>query len=130
MVDFPSSEIACSFGDTITATIEATSATTAIATIENCSTGKIASVSVSSTSGGTTHPLCQVDADWTLEADAALVPDFGSVTFTGAIATLENGTTVAVGASTAYTKIIKDASGTPETSVATSGSSMTISYIY
>lgn len=133
-ITFPTSEVTCAFGDTITATIEATSSTTAVATIKNVSTGKTGSVTFSSSS----HPLCQVDAEWVVEnynsnGQSNQLADFGSVTFTNAIATLENGTTIAVSTpknSQAYSFNIKDASGTPETSWTASGSSITIDYIY
>lgn len=131
-INFPSSEVGCSFGDTITATIEATSNTTAVATIENISTGKTGSVAYSSAS----HPLCQVDADWIVEnysigSSHNQLADFGSVTFSNAIATLENGTTISVGnAANSYSFYNKNSNGTSETSYTTSGSSITIDYIY
>ena len=111
--------ISFSAGDSVTATVKATSKTGGTATIKNNTKGK----SVTHTFSGQPS-LCQYDAEWIVEdfeendgwhhllssehtnADlsnpksGSLVPfaNFGTVTFTGATATSASGTTTPAGA--------------------------------
>jgi hypothetical protein len=73
-------------GDSVTLSVTATSSTSGTVSVQNHSTGKSATQTVTSTT-----PLCQQNAEWILEAyveGATVVPfaDFGSVAFTKASA--------------------------------------------
>ncbi|KAI0040159.1 hypothetical protein FA95DRAFT_1612019 [Auriscalpium vulgare] len=112
-------------GDTIKVTVTATSTKAGSAVIENVTTGKTVSKSLSSSAA-----LCEKDAEWIVEdfdEGGTQVPfaNFGTVTFTGASATTGSGS---VGPSGSDILDIKQ-SGTVLTSVSTGSSSVTISYV-
>ncbi|EMC93556.1 hypothetical protein BAUCODRAFT_75521 [Baudoinia panamericana UAMH 10762] len=74
-------------GNVIRATVQATSTTSGVATLENQSTGQ--SVSHTFSDESSTGTLCETNAEWIVEdfqIGSSLVPfaNFGSVTFTGA----------------------------------------------
>ncbi|KAI1341258.1 peptidase A4 family-domain-containing protein [Xylariaceae sp. FL0016] len=82
-----------SAGDTITMTVTATSKKAGTAVLENETTGK----SVTHTFSGETDALCEYNAEWIVEdyeSGGSLVAfaDFGTVTFTGAEANGDIGT--------------------------------------
>ncbi|KAG6916812.1 hypothetical protein DXG01_005277 [Tephrocybe rancida] len=113
-------------GDVITLTVTASSTKSGTAVINNKSTGQTVSKALTSTSS-----LCQQNAEWIVEdfeEGGSLVPfaNFGKVTFSGASATTTSGTTVGPGGSTI---IDIQQSGQVLTSVTTSTSGVTISYV-
>lgn len=82
-----STPIEISAGNQIKLTVLAWSPTAGTATIENLSNGQVVSKSLNST-----YPLCGQNAEWIVEdyqTGTSLVPfaDFGTVTFTNAVAT-------------------------------------------
>jgi len=86
------SGISISAGDTIKTTVTASSTTSGTAVIENVTTGKTVSKSITSSSA-----LCEENAEWIVEdyeEGDSLVPfaNFGTVTFTDAVATTSSGT--------------------------------------
>ena len=112
-------------GDVLNVTVTAYSAYSGIAIIENTSSGQSVSQQLSSGS-----PLCQENAEWIVEdfeEGNSLVPfaNFGTVTFTGASAKTGSGS---VGPSGANVIDIQQ-NGKTLTSVSTSGSSVTVSYV-
>ncbi|KAM5540679.1 hypothetical protein V8D89_005710 [Ganoderma adspersum] len=120
------SGISFSAGDSVKVTVTASSKTGGTATITNESTGK----TVSHTFSGQPS-LCEYDAEWIVEdfsSGGGLVPfaNFGAVTFTGASATPNSGS--AVGPSGA-TLIDIEQNSQVLTSVSTSSSSVTVSYV-
>lgn len=124
-------DIDVSAGDEIKMTVEATSKTAGSATIENLTTGK----TVSKTFSGETDALCETDAEWIVEdfeecngSSCSLVPfgDFGTVTFTGAEATI-GGSTVAA-ADTSFVIDIESQSNKVLTDCSISGSTVTCAY--
>ena len=120
------SDISFSGGDSVTLTVTATSTTTGIATIENNTSGKKVTQDISSSS-----PLCQQDAEWILEdytvnGTPVIFDDFGTLTFTGASASLSNGTSI--GPSGAGLVDIQQ-NGQNLTSSSTSYSGVTIQYV-
>ncbi|KAJ7464398.1 peptidase A4 family-domain-containing protein [Mycena latifolia] len=120
------SGIPISAGNTITLTVTASSSTSGTATITNVSTGKTVSNSLTSTA-----KLCGENAEWIVEdfeEGSSLVPfaNFGTVTFTGAVATTSAGSTV--GPSGAVLIDIEQSSKVL-TSVSTTSSSVTVSYV-
>ncbi|KAI0040101.1 hypothetical protein FA95DRAFT_1566673 [Auriscalpium vulgare] len=119
------SGIPISAGDTIKLTVTATSTKAGSAVIENVSTGKTVTKSLTSSAA-----LCEKNAEWIVEdfdENNSQVPfaNFGTVAFTGASATTGSGS---VGPSGATILDIKQ-SGTVLTSVSTGSSSVTISYV-
>ncbi|KAJ6556838.1 peptidase A4 family-domain-containing protein [Mycena vulgaris] len=118
--------IPISAGNTITVTVSASSATAGTATITNVSTGKTVSKALTSTA-----KLCGQNAEWIVEdfeEGSSLVPfaNFGTVTFTGAVATTSAGATV--GPSGAVIIDIEQSSKIL-TSVSTTSNSVTIAYV-
>lgn len=82
-----------SVGDVIRMTVDATSKTKGVATLENLTTGR----SVSHTFTNTPSTLCETNAEWIVEdfeEGSSLVPfaNFGTVTFTNATASGSSGT--------------------------------------
>jgi len=119
------SSIPIKAGDTIKLTVTAKTTTSGTAVIENVSTGKTVSKSITSTSA-----LCQQNAEWIVEdfeEGSSLVPfaNFGTVSFTNALATTSSGT---VGPSGATIIDIKQGS-TVYTSVTTSSSGAVVKYV-
>ncbi|KAI0043370.1 hypothetical protein FA95DRAFT_1563398 [Auriscalpium vulgare] len=119
------SSISIKAGDTIKLTVTATSTKAGSAVIENVTTGKTVTKSLTSSAA-----LCEKNAEWIVEdydSGNSQVPfaNFGTVTFTGASATTGSGT---VGPSGSTILDMKQ-SGTVLTSVSTGSSSVTISYV-
>jgi len=117
--------ITISEGDTITATVSSTSTTAGTAVIENVTTGKTVSKSLTSTSA-----LGGQNAEWIVEdyeENGSLVKlaNWGTVTFTGATAKTASSSE---DASSAQILDIKQ-SGTVLTSVTVSGSTVTDTYV-
>ncbi|KAJ6567100.1 peptidase A4 family-domain-containing protein [Mycena capillaripes] len=113
-------------GNTIKLTVTAASATSGTAVIQNVSTGQTVTKSLTSTAR-----LCQENAEWIVEdfeEGSSLVPfaNFGTVTFTGASATEVSGTTVGPSGSVL---IDIEQGSTVLTSVSSSGSSVTVTYV-
>lgn len=119
------SGISLTAGDSITATVEATSKTGGTVTIINNSKGTTVSHAF------TGQPaLCEYDAEWIIEDfdTSSLVPgvDFGTITFTDAYATELNGTKVyPFGA----TIVEIEQSGKVLTSCSASSTAVTCSYV-
>ncbi|KAH6608292.1 peptidase a4 family [Trichoderma cornu-damae] len=87
------SNFALSEGDQIRMTVDASSKTKGVATLENLTTGK----SVSHTFTNPPSTLCETNAEWIVEdfqEGSSLVPfaNFGTVTFTNATASGSSGT--------------------------------------
>ncbi|KAI0057344.1 hypothetical protein BV25DRAFT_1831170 [Artomyces pyxidatus] len=119
------SGISISSGNTIKLTVTASSTKAGTAVIENVSTGKTVTKSITSSSA-----LCQENAEWIVEdyeEGSSLVPfaNFGAVTFTDASATTSSGS---LGPSGATVIDIKQ-NNKVLTSVSTSGSGVTVSYV-
>lgn len=106
-------------------TVTATSTTGGTATVTNNSKG----TTVTHTFSGQTYALQELNAEWIVEdfSDGGLVPfaDFGTVVFTGASATGSSGTVGPSGA----TLIDIEQNGKVLTSVSTTSSSVTVSYV-
>ncbi|KAJ7237724.1 peptidase A4 family-domain-containing protein [Mycena haematopus] len=120
------SGIPISAGNTIKLTATAASTTSGTVTIENVSTGVTVSKSLKSSA-----KLCLENAEWIVEdfeEGDSLVPfaNFGTVTFTGASATTQSGSTV--GPSGAVIIDIEQ-NNKVLTSVSSSSSSVTVSYV-
>ena len=118
------SGISFSSGDSVQLTVTASSTTSGTAKIENLTTGKTVTKSITSSSA-----LCEEDAEWIVEdyeEDGSLVPfaNFGKVTFTSASATSGSGSS---GPSSA-TIIDIEQDGSVLTSVSTTSNSVTITY--
>ncbi|KAH9834761.1 peptidase A4 family-domain-containing protein [Rhodofomes roseus] len=119
------SGISFSAGDTVKLTVTASSTTAGKAVIENVSTGKTVSKSITSSSA-----LCEENAEWIVEdyeEGSSLVPfaNFGTVTFSGASASTGSGSTGPSGA----TIIDIQQNGKTLTSVSTSSNSVTVKYV-
>jgi hypothetical protein len=119
------SGISFSAGDSVTLTVTASSTTSGTAVITNNSKGKTVTKQITSSSA-----LCEQDAEWIVEdfeEGSSLVPfaNFGTVTFTGASAKTASGSTGPSGANV----IDIQQNGKTLTSVSTSGSSVTVSYV-
>ena len=119
-------DISFSAGDTVTVSVTATSLTGGTATITNESTGQTVSHTFSDQPS-----LCEYNAEWIVEdfeSGGSLVSfaNFGTVTFTGASATTNSGTTVGPSGSTL---IDIEQDSTVLTSVSTNSDSVTISYV-
>jgi len=92
------SSIGLAAGDTVKATVTATSKTAGTAVVENVTTGK--SVSHTFSNEGSEGSLCEYNAEWIVEAyeengSQVTLANFGTETFTGASA-VKSGTTVGV----------------------------------
>lgn len=108
-------------------TVEATSTSAGVATIENTTTGKTVTYSFTDTEAD----LCEYDAEWIVEdfeEGLSLVPfaDFDSVTFTNAYATKSTGATVDAGTDSTIIDIRQ--SGTIYTSCTASGTTVACTY--
>ncbi|KAI0057445.1 hypothetical protein BV25DRAFT_1902681 [Artomyces pyxidatus] len=119
------SGISIKAGDTIELTVTSTSTKAGKAVIKNVSTGKSVTKSLTSSSA-----LCGQDAEWIVEdfeEGSSLVPfaNFGSVTFKDASATTGSGSKGPSGANVIDIK----QSNKVLTSVSTSSSGVTISYV-
>ncbi|KAI0325226.1 acid proteinase [Cubamyces sp. BRFM 1775] len=120
--DFSGFEI--SAGDSITATVTATSTTSGSATLINHSTGQQVTHSFSRQPA-----LCEENAEWIVEdfeENGGLVPlaNWGTVTFTGASAGTSSGSVGPTGADI----IDLNQNGRVLSSVSTSGNSVTVKY--
>ncbi|KAG6811128.1 hypothetical protein H0H92_008861 [Tricholoma furcatifolium] len=120
------SGIPISAGDVITLTVTASSTTAGTAVITNETTGKTVSKSITSSSA-----LCEENAEWIVEdfeeGDSLVeFADFGTVTFTSASATTNSGSTVGPSGATI---IDIEQNSKVLTSVSTSSSGVTISYV-
>lgn len=120
------SGITISAGDTIKVTVTATSTKAGTAVVENVSTGK----TVSETFTNESNVLEELNAEWIVEdfeEGDELVPfaDFGTVTFTSASATGSSGSVGPSGA----TLIDIEQNGKVLTSVSTTSSSVTVTYV-
>ncbi|KAG6828953.1 hypothetical protein H0H87_012983 [Tephrocybe sp. NHM501043] len=120
------SNIAIKAGDVMTVTVTATSTKSGSAVITNKTTGKSVSKSLTSTAA-----LCQQNAEWIVEdfeSGGSLVPlaNFGTVEFTGAVATTSTGTTVGPRGATVFDI---QQNGKVLTSVSTSSSGVTVSHV-
>ena len=112
-------------GDNISATVIADSLTSGTATIVNYSTGQEVTKILTSQPA-----LCQENAEWIVEdytESGGLVPlaNFGTVTFTDALAGISTGGVSPAGA----TIFNMEQNGRVLTSASTSSSSVTVSYI-
>ena len=119
------SGISFSAGDSVTITVTASSTRAGTAVITNNSKGKTVTKQITSSSS-----LCEQDAEWIVEdfeEGSSLVPfaNFGSVTFTGASASTGSSSVGPSGANI----IDIEQNGKVLTSVSTSGSSVTVSYV-
>ncbi|UNI14060.1 hypothetical protein JDV02_000737 [Purpureocillium takamizusanense] len=117
---------AISAGDQIRMTVDASSTTQGVATLENLTTGK----QVSHTFTSTPSTLCETNAEWIVEdfeSNGQLVPfaNFGTVTFTDASASGSSGSVTPSGAQIFD---IRDSSGQVLTNCGTSGSDLSCSY--
>ncbi|TDZ39000.1 Aspergillopepsin-2 [Colletotrichum trifolii] len=88
------SNFGVSVGDRIRITVDASSKTRGVATLENLTTGKKVTHSFTSTPSS----LCETNAEWIVEAfqengSQVTLADFGSVTFTDAAASGTSGST-------------------------------------
>ncbi|KAF8886434.1 peptidase A4 family-domain-containing protein [Gymnopilus junonius] len=113
-------------GDSIKLTVTASSTKAGTAVIQNLTTGKTVTKSLTSSAA-----LCEENAEWIVEdfeEGSSLVPfaDFGTVTFTNAVATTKSGTTVGPSGSTL---IDIEQNNKVLTSVSTTSSGVTISYV-
>ncbi|KAJ7310581.1 acid proteinase [Mycena albidolilacea] len=118
--------ITISAGNTIKLTVTASSATAGTAVIQNVSTGQTVSKALTSSAR-----LCQQNAEWIVEdfeEGNSLVPfaNFGTVVFTGASAGTSSGTTVGP---TGSVLIDIQQNNQVLTSVSSTGSSVTVSYV-
>ena len=119
------SGISFSSGDSVRVTVTAASTKSGTAKIENLTTGKTVTKSITSSSA-----LCEQDAEWIVEdyeESGGLVPfaNFGTVTFTSASAGKSSGSSGPSGA----TIIDIEQNGNVLTSVSTSSSSVTVKYV-
>ncbi|RDW75908.1 hypothetical protein BP5796_06729 [Coleophoma crateriformis] len=118
--------ITISAGDQINASVIATTSTTGTATIENLTTGEVATISLSSTSA-----LGGENAEWIVEdfeegTSLVALANFGNVTFTDCIAATSQSSE---GVSSATIMDIEDTSGNVLTNVALiSDSSFSVAY--
>lgn len=122
-IDFAT--LSVSAGDSIQATVKATSEKAGTATIENLTTGD----SVTHTFSGEADALCEYNAEWIVEdfeEGGSLVSfaDYGSVTFTDAEATQSGSTVDTSGA----TIIDMRASGEVESTCTASGTTVKCTY--
>ncbi|KZT08178.1 uncharacterized protein LAESUDRAFT_649938 [Laetiporus sulphureus 93-53] len=119
------SGISISAGDEIKVTVTASSETAGTAVIENVSTGKTVTKSITSS-----YSLCEENAEWIVEdfeEGSSLVnfADFGTVTFTSATATTSSGS---IGPGSASIIDIEQ-NGEVLTSVSISSSEVVVKYV-
>ncbi|KAF9877215.1 peptidase A4 family protein [Colletotrichum karsti] len=117
-----------SVGDSIRMTVDASSKTKGVATLENLTTGKKVTHSFTSTPSS----LCETNAEWIVEAfqengSQVTLADFGTVTFTGASASGSSGSTTPAGAD--IIDISPNRGSTILASASVSGSSVTVKYV-
>ncbi|KAI1309798.1 acid proteinase [Xylaria venustula] len=122
------SGISFSVGDQVTVTVTATSTSAGTAVIQNLSTGK----SVTHSFSGESNKLQELNAEWIVEdfeENGSLVEfaNFGTVTFTNAVATTSSGTSVQAGSNPSILDI--EQNNKVLTSVTASGSTVTIKYV-
>ncbi|KAG8851120.1 hypothetical protein FRB96_009461 [Tulasnella sp. 330] len=113
-------------GNSITITVTASSTKAGTAVIKNNTTGKTVTKSLTSTAA-----LCEQNAEWIVEdfeEGSSLVPfaNFGTVTFTNALATTSSGSTVGPKGATL---IDIQQNGKTLTSVSTTSTSVTVKYV-
>ncbi|KAJ7611782.1 peptidase G1 [Roridomyces roridus] len=121
------SGISISAGDTIKLTATVATTTSGTVTIENVSTGVTVSKSLTSSA-----KLCLENAEWIVEdfeEGNSLVPfaNFGTVTFTNAVATTQSGTTVSPSSGAVLIDI--EQGSTVLTSVSTGTNTVTVAYV-
>jgi len=119
------SGITFSAGDSVTVTVTATSTKAGTAVITNNSKGVTVTKALTSTAA-----LCEKDAEWIVEdfeEGSSLVPlaNWGTVTFTNAIATENSGTTVGPSGAT----LIDLEQNSILSSVSVSSTSVTVTYV-
>lgn len=112
-------------GDTVSISVVASSATSGTAYINNLSNGQSVSQPITSSSS-----LCQENAEWIVEdfeEGSGLVPfaDFGSVTFSNAVASTSGGNSYGPDSGTQI-DIVQN--GQQLTQVSDDGSSVTVTY--
>ncbi|KAK1980084.1 peptidase A4 family protein [Colletotrichum cereale] len=117
-----------SVGDKIRMTVDASSKTKGVATLENLTTGKKVTHSFSSTPS----TLCETNAEWIVEAfqengGQVTLADFGTVTFTGAAASGSGGSVTPAGAD--IIDISPNQGRSVLASASTSGSTVTVKYV-
>jgi len=126
----PFDNVAVNAGDSITVEITYTSSTSGVTTLINNSNGQQGSFTFSGESSGT---LCAENAEWIVEdfeSGGSLVPfaDFGTVTFTGASATI-GGTTQTPGSAGGETEnIYIDQNNAQLTTTTWSDDTVTVTY--
>ena len=109
-------------GDDIRLTVEATSTTAGVASVDNLSTGK----QVSRAFENAAPPLCEGSAEWIIEYPLSVpLAHFGSLTFTSASATGSSGTVTPEGA----TIFNLNQDGKVKTDCATNGPDLTCKYV-
>ncbi|KAJ7205464.1 peptidase A4 family-domain-containing protein [Mycena pura] len=115
-------------GDVVKLTLTATSSTTGTAVVQNLSSGQSSTVGLTSTA-----PLCLADAEWIVEdfeEGTFLMPfaDFGSITFSDASATTQDGGTVGpCGSGSHLIDMVQ--SGLQFASASCAASSVTVDYL-
>ncbi|KAK1688947.1 peptidase A4 family protein [Colletotrichum godetiae] len=117
-----------SVGDSIKMTVDASSKTKGVATLQNLTTGK----TVTHTFTSTPSTLCETNAEWIVEAfeengSQVTLADFGTVVFTGAAASGSSGSTTPAGAD--IIDISPNSGRTIEASASVSGSTVTVKYV-
>ncbi|RSL71776.1 hypothetical protein CEP53_001337 [Fusarium sp. AF-6] len=117
-----------SVGDKIRMTVDASSKTKGIATLENLTTNQKVTHSFSSTPS----TLCETNAEWIVEAfqengSQVTLADFGTVTFTGATVSGSSGSTGPQGAD--IIDISPDEGQTVLAKGSISGTSVTVKYV-
>ncbi|KAK2038460.1 peptidase A4 family protein [Colletotrichum somersetense] len=122
------SNFGVSVGDQIRMTVDASSKTKGVATLENLTTGK----KVTHTFSSTPSTLCETNAEWIVEAfqedgSQVTLADFGTVKFTGATASGSGGSTTPAGAD--IIDISPDGGNSVLASSSVSGSTVTVKYV-
>ncbi|KAK2051851.1 peptidase A4 family protein [Colletotrichum caudatum] len=117
-----------SVGDQVRMTVDASSKTKGVATLENLTTGKKVTHSFSSTPS----TLCETNAEWIVEAfqeggSQVTLADFGTVKFTAAAASGSGGSTTPAGAD--IIDISEDGGRSVLASSSVSGSTVTVQYV-
>ncbi|OHF04125.1 peptidase A4 family protein [Colletotrichum orchidophilum] len=115
-------------GDQIKMTVDASSKTKGVATLQNLSTGK----TVTHTFTNTPSSLCETNAEWIVEAfeedgSQVTLADFGTVTFTNAVASGSSGSTTPAGAD--ILDISPDNGRSIQAAASVSGSTVTVKYV-
>ncbi|GKT43510.1 aspergillopepsin-2 [Colletotrichum spaethianum] len=117
-----------SVGDQIRMTVDASSKTKGVATLENLTTGK----KVTHTFTSTPSSLCETNAEWIVEAfqeggSQVTLADFGTVTFTGAAASGSGGSITPAGST--IIDISPNGGKTVLTKGSVSGNTVTVKYL-